>query len=313
MLAPGQPIWQPVPPPDFGLVPAEVVPRWDISVNALWLERDFGRSVLLGSTNYSPFPMQTNQLWSDDVPFPLEPGVRLQFIGRITDQMAIEVTSWGLQQWSVGRTIYADPTAPTLANSIWLNSSPFDNFLSYNYNSEVANVEINQRFKLLSFDPYRTFSWLWGVRYFNLSDDFSLTGADLGSGTVENLDWRTSNNLIGLQAGLHWAWGWDRFQLGTEAKVGLFANVYNQHSTDTATAAPAFRPSDTSHNSTDLAAMLELSIVARYRVTKCLWLRAGYQYYCVGGLALGPRQLGGFDDGGTVQLDGLSVGVELMR
>jgi hypothetical protein len=50
-----------------------------------------------------------------------------------------------------------------------------------------------------------------------------------------------------------------------------------------------------------------------YRITSCMWLRAGYQYYSVTGLALGPRQLGGYDAGSSVGLDGLSLGLELTR
>jgi len=45
--------------------------------------------------------------------------------------------------------------------------------------------------------------------------------------------------------------------------------------------------------------MLELSLMLRYRIASGMWLRAGYQYYCASGLALGPRQLGGLDANGT--------------
>ena len=102
--------------------------------------------------------VQTDSLWSDDAYFPMEPGLRLQIIGRVTDQMAIEATYWGLQQWSVGRTIFGDGTARITAQSAWLSLPNFNNSLGYTYNSQVNNVEINQRFKLFSFDPYRTFS-----------------------------------------------------------------------------------------------------------------------------------------------------------
>ena len=57
--------------------------------------------------------------------FPMEPGLRLQLIGRITDQMAIEATYWGLQQWSIGRTIFGDQTQGITAQSLWLQSSGF--------------------------------------------------------------------------------------------------------------------------------------------------------------------------------------------
>ena len=204
-----------------------------------------------------------------------------------------------------------------MASSPWLQTPYFDNSLGYTYTSDVANVEINQRFKLFSFDPYRALSWLWGVRYFYLSDDFILSGSDLYSSTNEDLNWQTKNNLIGMQLGLQWTWGWDRFQLSTEAKAGLFANCYSQQGTDSINGSASSPGFDVSHSGTDLSALFEFSLLARFRVTDCMWIRAGYQYYCVTGLATGPRQLGaqlaGYDAGGTVGLDGLSLGLELVR
>ena len=186
-----------------------------------------------------------------------------------------------------------------------------DDSLGYTYSTQISNVELNQRFKFNSFDPYRGLSWLWGVRYLHLSDDLTLTGSDLWTGGHETLGWQTKNNLIGAQLGLQWALGWDRFQLSTEAKIGLFANVYSQHGTDSATGVDGFQAFDVTHDGTDLAAVFELSILLRFRVTSCMWLRAGYQYYGVTGVALSPRQLADYDAGGSVGFDGLSLGAEL--
>ena len=295
-------------------MPGENNPRWDISLEALWLERDTGTGVPLGFTSYADGSQAANghNLWSDDVLFPLAPGIRLQLVGRITDQMAIEAIGWGLQQWSVGRTIYGDPESGVVAYSPWLQAAVFDNSLGYTYTSQVANVELNQRLKLFSIDPYRAFSWLWGVRYLYLSDDFALSGSDLLSGSYEQLNWQTKNNLLGMQLGLHWAWGWDRVELSSEIKAGLFANAYSQHGTDPQ-GMVGFQSSDVSHSNTDLSALFELSVALRCRITSCMWLKAGYQYYGMTGLALGPRQLGGYDASGTLGLDGLSIGLELTR
>jgi hypothetical protein len=288
-------------------------------MDALWLERDMGKGVPLGFTSYNHGShafqaIPTDRLWSDDVAFPLEPGIRFQLVGRMTDQIAVEASCWGLQNWSVGRTIYGDPVGETvLGQSPWLQSMYFDNSLGYTYSSRVANVELNQRLKFMSFDPYRALSWLWGVRYFYLSDDLTLSGSDLYTSAEESLHWQTNNNLIGMQVGLQGTWGWDRFQVSTEVKVGLFANVYSQHGTDSATGTVGFQPFDVSHSGADLSALVELSLLLRYRITPCMWLRAGYQFYGVSGLALSPRQLGDFDAGGGVGLDGLSLGFELTR
>ena len=296
-------------------------PRWDFSVDALWLERSTGKGVWLGSTAYwnpSPNPPPLDSLWSDNVLFSLAPGIRVQLIGQISERSDIEAVGWGLQQWSVGRSIYGDPDYFTvLAHSPWLQTSSliggYDNSLSYTYKSQVANAELNQRFRLSTFDPFHSAEWLWGVRYFYWSDNLILSGSDISTGTSENLNWQTKNNLIGMQLGFQWDRGWDRFQLSTEAKVGLYANIYSQDEADSVSGSTGAQPFSASHGDTDLAFLGEVSILARYRVTESLWLRAGYQFYYAAGLAMAPRQLGGFDNRGDVALDGLSLGVEYRR
>lgn len=132
-----------------------------------------------------------------------------------------------------------------------------------------------------------------GRAYFRLTDDFSLSGTDDQYQTTETLDYRTTNNLVGPQLGLHCVRGWDRFQLLTEAKLGVMANFYSQQGSDVASGNPPnFTPMSSSINGTDASVLFEISIMARFRMTDYLWLRAGYQFDTVTGLALGPRQLG---------------------
>ncbi|MEN6457436.1 MAG: hypothetical protein ABFC63_00770 [Thermoguttaceae bacterium] len=297
--------------------------HWNVAVDALWLSRTSDRPTEFGWTDYNPYSgapqaIYTDSLWSDDKVFSFAPGVRLQVAAQMSEWMSIEGIGWGLQQWSVGRTIYGDPdTYSVLAYSPWLQiplliGDGLDDYLSYRYKSEVANAELNQRFQFCPDDPFRSVSFLWGVRYVYLSDDLTLSGSDLYNSVYENLRWQTKNNLVGMQVGLQCARNWDRFQLSLEAKIGLYGNIYSQHGTDTGSAT-GFSPMDISHNGTDLAALFEASISARYRITDWLWARAGYQYYGISGLALGNRQLAGYDSGGWVGLDGLSVGLELTR
>jgi len=313
-----------VPGPRETIVISEQPPRWIVSAEALWLERSVGSSIPLGfaalnDPSLGPPGLVVDSLYSDDVLFPLQAGVRFQIAARIDDQKAIQATYWGMQQWSMGRAIYGDPDAQTvLLESRWLQLpllvGGLDDFLGYTYTSRVDNCEINQRLRLDSYGPFMAANWLWGFRYFRLSDDFGLTGSDLYTGDFESLKYRTNNNLVGMQAGIQWVRGWDRFQLTTEGKIGLLANFYTERGMDSATGpsgTPAgFHPFDVSRSGTDLAALFEVSLLATYRVSPHLWLRAGYQLYCVTGLALAPRQLGDFGHGGAVGLDGLSLGLE---
>lgn len=320
----GPPAYTPAPGPELPITTEG--PRWRFAADALFLERSIGSNVPLGYTVYNPASMlpqaiPTDTLYSGDEPMALQGGVRLELGRRFTDDIAVDAVYWGLQQWSVGRNIYGDPFGDTvLAFSPWTQTDAliggFNNYLGYTYKSQINNFELNEKIMLTQRDPYHSLAWLWGFRYFQMSDNFTLSGDDLDTGDYENINWKTQNELVGLQAGLQWTKGWERFQLVTEGKAGLFANFYNQkgnnlNSSGAAYGDPAgFVPFSVSHDGTDVAGLFELSLLARYRLNDFLWLRLGYQGYLITGLALGPRQLGGYSHGGTVAFDGPSLGLE---
>jgi len=293
------------------------MPRWVVSVDALWLERSVGSNNFLGYAAYNvggtPSGLVTDNLYSDDTLFPLVTGLRVQLGARINDQLAVEATYWGLQQWSAGNSIYGGQSLygdeSILISSPWLQIPVMDNVLTYSYNSEVQNVEINERLGLPTRNPFWDASFLWGVRYFHLAETFNLSGSDIYSSSFENLYYKTTNDLVGAQIGLQSGCGWDRWHLSTEAKVGLFANIYTAQGTDSITG-PYGAPWQASQNGTGLSALFEVSFLLHYRLADHFALRAGYQGYGVTGLALAPRQLADFSHGGTVWLDGLSLGLE---
>ena len=245
---PSGPIYGPppppyVPPPPVVLVPPVLPPleqpKWIIGVDALWLDETVGSNVQLGNAivQSGPFAGSTaDQLYGNDQFFPLETGLRLQVAGWLNDRTAIEGTYWGMQQWSVGRDFSGELSDDVLAYSPYLNISNtnpgLNNDLGYTYKSRVNNAEINQRIKFNTYNPWWNWSWLWGIRYFRLSDDFTLFGSDSDFADSENLEYKTTNNLVVGQLGLTWTWGWRRFQFTTEGKVGLGANFFTAHGTD---------------------------------------------------------------------------------
>jgi hypothetical protein len=327
MVVPAQPYPYPYyhGPRPLVLVPAPPLSssKWSVAIDALFLERNSGGSIPLGYSVYNPASglppaLPTDHLFSDDAPFPLEAGVRLEINRQITDYVTLSGTYWGLQQWSVGNTIYGDPNNDTvLAFSPYLQLPSLflglDNSLSYTYSSQVENVELNALFRLNHDSDYWHLDWLWGARYFNLSDQFTLTGIDDLNSAQEDLKYSTSNNLVGVQTGLLFVHGWQRFQWETAVKAGLMVNMYRQHGSDTASdpsGVPAgFVPFDSSANGSAMAGLFEVSVAARIRITDELWLRLGYQFYDITGVALAPRQLNGWGHGGNVALDGLSIGL----
>ena len=293
---------------------------WSAAIDALFLERSSGGSTPLGYTAYngpSPQP-QPSTLYSDDVYFPLTTGMRLELSRKFDNDMAITATYWGLQQWSVGNTIYADPYQYTvLAYSPYLQLPAIlhglDDSLGYTYASQIENVELNGLFRLSS-SPYWQLDWLFGARYIYFADHFTLTGVDDLNTATEQVDYHTTNNLWGVQTGLLFTQGWNRFRWEAGLKVGVMVNSYSQHGTDTVSdpaGVPAgFKPYDISNSGSGVSGLGEFTLAACYRLTDNLWCRLGYQVYDIGGLALGPRQLGGFGHGGNVCLDGVSIGLQ---
>jgi hypothetical protein len=331
----GQPVY--AAPPGYSAVPPYVqpqtataeanvclptdAPRWLFSAEAMWLERTDDRDVFLGNTVTNGGPVFiTGQLSSGDEWFPLEAGVKFELGYRINDRDAIEMTYWGLQQWSTSRQINGDPIGESiLAFSPWTQTDAliggFDTSLGYTYKSRVNNVEINERFAGTGGITW-SIAGLWGVRYIQVSDKFNLTGTDTATGDFESIDTKTANNLLGPQIGVEFINDWGKFQLNTVMKAGLFANFASQHysnlnSSGVVNGDPiGFVPLDLSHSATTTAGVFEFSIIGRYQLSKHLWLRGAWNDYFITGLALGPRQLGRFSSGGGISLDGPSIGLE---
>ena len=110
--------------------------------------------------------------------------------------------------------------------------SGLDYSLGYTYTSQIENVELNGLFRI-NCRP------LLGTRlaprgpllYF--ADHFTLTGIDDASGATEQLDYHTTNNLVGVQTGLLLVHGWSRYRWEAGLKLGLMVNTYHQNGTDT--------------------------------------------------------------------------------
>ena len=301
-----------MPPAPLVLTPAPPLAsyRWSVALDALFLERNSGGSTLVA---YTP----GDSLYSDDVGFPLAAGLRFEVSHELDTNLTLSATYWGLQQWSVSEAFIGDgypPPVPAASPYMQLStllSGPNDS-LGYTSSSQIDNVEFNGLVRLNMYNPYYELSWLLGVRYVYFGDQFNLTGVDTTDNVAERLACSTTNNLVGPQTGLLFVHGWDRFQWEIGLKFGLMANMYHQQISDSASGnVPAgFVPYSATNNGTSLSALFEVSVAARFRLSDNLWLRLGYQFYDITGMALAPRQLGGFGHGGNLALDGLSIGLQ---
>ena len=106
-------------------------------------------------------------LYSDDQPFPLEAGLRLEISRKFNDNITLAATYWGLQQWSVDNTIYP---YPGVLASPYLQLPTFRHLAGLHLRQPNSNVEVNALFRLNPSDPYWEVDWLCGARYVYFTD-----------------------------------------------------------------------------------------------------------------------------------------------
>jgi len=297
--------------------PAGNSTRWYAGVDVLWLARDYPQNVHLAQTvvldsNFRPVPLAGAPVLTvgNVTDATAQPGMRVNLGYRITESASIELGYFGLQQWNGVAGIPAgDPpfaNSPFLGSSIIYGNKSFDTSITARYSSEIHNAEVNLR---KSFDAGDwNASVLGGFRYFNLSEQFCLTGLqtfpNLPQGPpppsqtiVEHTSATTNNNLFGAQIGgeIGRAWFNNRFGLSANGKVGIFANSASQETTNGARLFTGGGIGTTTlaagHGSTDFASLYEGGITATLRVTSRIRVRGGYQVLFVQGLALAPTQL----------------------
>lgn len=294
-------------------------PTWRFTIEGLFLQRTAGSALNLGETRTNPGGVLVDTLSVTNPAFKFQPGLRLQLARQLDDGGSWEGIYFGMQNWQQRRSIAADPLgATTLATSPQLQTDDliggFDTGINYIYGSRVHNVEINRRL-LWNEGPRGNFSTLVGFRYLNWRESFRMSGSDVFTGTFENLDIRTRNQLLGLQIGGRLTRDWENFNLAGELKAGLYGNAASQVRSNADSSGiggnpPGFVPISDTHNAGGLASIVDGSLVGRYWLTPQLSFRGGYQMFFVPGLALAPNQAAGFNTSGFVFLHGPSVGFD---
>jgi hypothetical protein len=318
--------------PDGNVIPSEggvvtifdagaPLPDWSFSADALWLQRTIGTDNRLGGVFSYNTHHFIDHLDSDDAGFSMQPGMRLQLIRHLDDQIAWEGIYYGLQSWSGGRTLNVDPVgANTVAFSPYTQTDAliggFGTSLGYTDRSSLQNFELNQTYKRMDFGNWR-WGTLWGLRYLNFSDRLNINGVDAFYPAYENLDLSSTNNMLGAQIGAQWQRDWNRFHLQMTGKLGLMANIIHLHESNLNSSGylngspPGFFPFQASATRTGLAGVLDFSTIATYQVRQNIVLRAGYQLLYVPGVSLAPDQLDGYVHQNGVFMHGPMAGLEL--
>jgi hypothetical protein len=197
------------------------------------------------------------------------------------------------------------------------------NYQEIAYSSELNSVEMNYRQRWVGPNVRVQGSWLAGVRYVELEEDFTyLTVAPINPGWMDYMV-GTSNSLTGAQVGGDlWVCITPGVNIGTELKLGLYGNHAVQRTTINAA---SFAEMQLERETEDAVAFLgDFNLTLLWRVNQYWTFRTGYMFLWADELALasnnfnaGPPFVAGqrttfIDNSADVFYHGVSVGLEYM-
>lgn len=212
----------------------------------------------------------------------------------------LELTYFGLNKWHSSAT--AESVQPTLYSVISnFGTNPLNGFddtdrsinQSLTYDSAIHNGELNFRRRWVA--PVRWFqgSWLAGVRYFDLDEQFQYQTVGLVNNGLNltprffNLNTATRNELTGFQLGSDaWLSVVPGVMLGMGGKYGVYGNHAEVESNILANSIPQAREARTDGETAYLG---EFMLGGLYRVTYSWTFRLTYNCMRVDNVALAPR------------------------
>ncbi len=196
------------------------------------------------------------------------------------------------------------------------------------FNSAEANVlftQQNWRPERVSAYPHeastRVISWDWlaGFRWAGLTEAAAVT-MTRASGLADTYALRTNNNLFGGQLGFRGRVDWGLWAIDGWLKAALAgtAAAQSQAQIVDSVTGDAFRPGWAS-SATDLGGIFDIDIAVSRRLNETWAVRVGWNSIWLTGVALATDQFdfansgapgSGIADGGTLWLNGVSLGLE---
>lgn len=284
-------------------------PRWyDITLDGMYLTREnAGRSVDFSSDGI----LGDIILSSSDLDFEEQLGFRFNAAHQIFAGATAEFTYFGLFNWTAAA---ATPESTLGGGDIFsvlsdFGTDPFDGFdetdrafqHSISYSSTIDNFELNVRKRFTAPNCRLQFSWLAGVRYLYLLEDFEyrtiggdadLVTPGLQSRGSMDYDVRARNSLTGFQLGGDaWLNLVPGVNVGADIKAGVYGNYANQSTSIVATTtAPANTTTLTEDvDGNDVALVADANLYFMWRLDPHWTLRAGYSFLFLDGVVLGPE------------------------
>ena len=305
-------------------------PRWyDFTLDGMYLTREnAGRNTIFSSDGVLGNPV----LSTNDLDFDNELGFRFTGARQIFAGATAEFTYFGLFNWTSSGVVTRDPAdfppitgggGGPFADDLYSIVSDFGNINtpfgfdqtdrarqhSLSYSSTIDNFELNIRKRFTAPNCRLQYSWLAGIRYLYLLEDFGYRtiggGGDAAAmppvpprGSLD-YDIRARNSLTGFQlGGDSWLNLVPGVNVGADIKAGVYGNYASQSSNivSVLSANPPAMPTpqvlqgnETVHTN-DIALVADANLYFMWRLGPHWTVRAGYNFLFLDGVVLGSEQ-----------------------
>jgi Putative beta barrel porin-7 (BBP7) len=272
-------------------------PRWyDFEVGLMVLKREnTGRNVDFASDGIGgPIVLS-----SDDLDFGESTSFKFSAMMQCGPGSNLEFTYFGLFGWSeqaavtsAGNNLFSPYSQFGLNPAGGFVETDAAALAGISYYSTFDNYEINFRQRWQSPNCRYQGSWLYGVRYFQLDEDFNYrietdTGAPVGVDTVVGTNVNTNNAMTGLQIGGDmWICLIPGLRIGGEGKFAVLGNHANIDSRIAVSDAGGTTRFNESLTVGDVAFLGDLAAYATYRINYNWTLKGGYQMLYLDGASL---------------------------
>jgi hypothetical protein len=272
-----------------------------LSVDALFLSRDA-----------SEFQMRlfdgVNSVQTESVGHGLTPGIRASGIVNLTGRTFTEFTYIGAHQWDA-----TGSSTDLLTGSDDLLSS------TQTFEATLNDYQVN----VVHRRPGQSWGLLWGFRYSEHEDDYSLSldGQFAGPPTTPrnplNLTGTARNRLMGLQLGADHVWNCGALQLFGRFKAGALHNETEQTGASYPSVVsldgnPSSIPRFTSDGE-EVSFVGDVECSIRYAMTQSASIRFGYQGLAFSDLVTSASQNGNAADAESIYYHGIFAGLEIRR
>jgi len=214
----------------------------------------------------------------------------------------IEFTFFGLFGWQSSAAVN-DPTNLLFSPFSQFGNNPLNGFVetdgafnaTIDYFSSFDSYEVNYRQRWQSPNCRYQGSWLAGVRYFQLDENFNYTTRVAGAlpadpATVVRTNVNTNNCMTGVQIGGDlWMCLLPGLRVGGEGKFAVLGNHANIDNTISVRSAAAPLNFTDGNVVGDVSFLGDLAVYATYRINYNWTAKLGYQALYLEGAALAPE------------------------